>query len=144
MITNISTLKNEIQTPDPAETAQLKAILGMLAGKVYDKLGPGLSEAVYRRALDIELRYMGIDVECAVEEPVYYDGYWIGKRKVDLLFGKSILVVIKSAYSVDQSDLMAMQSHLKTFEVPLGILINFGKEKPEFAEFSLADGEMDK
>lgn len=116
-----------------SNNSTILAHLNELAIRVHQRLGSGLQPAVYRRALDIELRYAGIDVECEIEEPIYYDDYWIGNRKIDLLVNNNVLVSIKSAYSVDESALLEIHNHLKTLELHYGILFNFGKEKVEVA-----------
>lgn len=45
------------------------------AFEVHSRLGRGLNEAAYERAMQIELALRGIDSKRQVEYPVYYKGY---------------------------------------------------------------------
>lgn len=129
----------ELQAPDFSVLSTFSnnsLILGQLselAAKVHTTLGSGLAAAIYKRALDIELRYAGIDVDCEVDEPIYYDNYWIGKRKIDLLVNNTVLVSIKSEYSVDYSAVLELHNNLQAMDLSYGVLLNFGKEKAEIA-----------
>ena len=62
------------------------------AMKVYSKLGPGLLESVYQKALLIELDKQGIGAESEVPIEVTYDG-------VDLGLGFRMDVLVEDIHS---------------------------------------------
>ena len=53
--------------------------------EVHRQLGPGLLEAVYEEALDIECKLEGLNVSRQFTVPVLYRGKTIGEYKPDLL-----------------------------------------------------------
>jgi GxxExxY protein len=64
---------------------------------VYDVLGPGFPEHVYRRALAYELRDRGLRVveEAAID--VWYRGIRVGYFRADLLVENQVIVELKAA-----------------------------------------------
>ncbi len=72
------------------------------AFKVYNRLGPGLLESVYEKALAFELRKAGLFIECQVGIPMKYEGiqFDIGFR-LDILV-EGLLINFNTA-SIDKS-----------------------------------------
>ncbi|MFN3404550.1 MAG: GxxExxY protein [Cytophagaceae bacterium] len=56
------------------------------AMRVHSTLGNGYQEVFYQRALEIEFRKNEIDYIREYEIPVYYEGYEIGRKRVDFYF----------------------------------------------------------
>jgi len=54
--------------------------------KVHRELGMGFQEYIYQRALEIELKKIGLKFIREYEMPIYYQGGIIGKRIVDFFF----------------------------------------------------------
>ena len=98
--------------------------------KVYYTLGYGFLEKVYQRALIIELREAGFEVESELPVKVYYKGYDVGDYRADLLVDKEIFLELKSNEKLVSSDENQLINYLKATEIELGLLLNFGK-KPE-------------
>ena len=64
---------------------------------VYNKLGPGLLEIIYVRALIYELEVRGLSVKCQVPLNVIYEGVDLGVGlKMDLVVEERVLIEVKS------------------------------------------------
>ena len=97
--------------------------------KVYNNLGPGLLESVYRKALMIEL-----DNEClsaAEEVPinVIYTGTDLGLGfRIDILVEDIVVLELKSVSQLEKVHFKQLRTYLKLANKPMGYLINFNAE----------------
>jgi GxxExxY protein len=106
------------------------------AQKVHSALGPGLPEAVYKKALCHELAKASIPFEEEAEFQVLYDGYLCGKFRVDILVDKKIVLELKAADAIcDQYEKQAL-TYLKASGLQLAILMNFGEERLNSKRFA--------
>ena len=92
---------------------------------VHRELGPGLLEAVYEEALDIECKYDGLDIQRQFMVPVLYRGQTIGEYKPDMLINDLIIVEIKSVERFDPVFEAQILTYLKITHKRVGLLINF-------------------
>ena len=106
------------------------------AMRVHSKLGNGFPEVIYQRAFQIELLKTTLTVEREISQDVYYDNQLVGKRKVDFLINKTILVETKAASCFDPAHFNQIINYLEAFKLQIGLLINFGKNKLEFKRFT--------
>jgi GxxExxY protein len=106
------------------------------AMKVHSSIGRGFPEYIYQRALAIELNKTSLEIKKEMEWPVYYDGQLIGKRRVDFMVNDKVLIEIKAVAVYESSHLNQIINYLHAFQIPVGLLINFGKEKLEFKRFT--------
>ena len=51
--------------------------------KVHRTLGSGFQELIYQRALAIEMKNQGLKYERELQMDIFYDGEYIGTRRVD-------------------------------------------------------------
>ena len=99
------------------------------AMKVHQKLGPGLLESVYQKALMIELDNACLLCEAEVPINVIYDGNNLGLGfRVDILVENSIILELKSVAQLDKIHFKQLQTYLKIADKPLGYLINFNSD----------------
>ena len=103
--------------------------------KVHSSIGRGFPEYIYQRALAIELNKTSLEIK-KMEWPVYYDGQLIGKRRADFMVNDKVLIEIKAVAVYESSHLNQIINYLQAFQIPVGLLINFGKEKLEFKRFT--------
>lgn len=96
--------------------------------QVHKVLGPGFLEAVYQKALVLELQKLGLKVDCEVPVTIFYDGVEVGKHRLDLLVEDQIVVELKAVNSFDDSHFAIVKSYLKATGLKHGLLINFGKK----------------
>ena len=98
--------------------------------KVHAKLGPGLLESVYQKALMIEL-----DNECLLAEEevpinVIYEGNNLGIGfRMDILDENQVIIELKSVTELEKVHFKQLQTYLKLANKPMGYLINFNADK---------------
>ena len=108
--------------PDKRVDELAHAVIGA-AIEVHRHLGPGFLENIYEEALCIELE--AIPFERQKEISVLYKGRPIGKHRVDLLVGQSLMVELKAIEALAEIHTAQVISYLKATGLTLGLLINF-------------------
>lgn len=101
-----------------------RGIIGA-AIEVHRRLGPGLTEPLYERALCIELTHCGLSFSRQISVPVLFRGQVIGSYRADLIVENRVVVEIKSVErlaGVHQAQLLA---YMRVLRMPTGLLINF-------------------
>jgi GxxExxY protein len=93
---------------------------------VFNKLGFGFLESVYRKAMMIELGKAGIEVEEERAITVYYDEYVVGKFSADLYVEETVVVELKSVQNMVKDHEVQLVNYLKGTRKNIGLLINFG------------------
>jgi GxxExxY protein len=107
------------------------AIIGC-AMKVHSTLGNGFQEVIYQRALSLELHEEGIDHRREVEMPLFYKHHEIGSRRADFVIEGKVLVELKALIGLEDVHLAQALNYLTAYELPIGLLINFGATRLEF------------
>jgi len=99
---------------------------------VMKELGPGFLESIYKNALLIAMRQMGLQVE--VEKPfeVMFRGNVIGRYRADLVVGKAVIVELKCCESLVREHQAQLFNYLKVSQLPVGLLVNFRRGKLEW------------
>ena len=93
---------------------------------VFNALGFGFLESVYKKAMVIELRNQNL---AAIEEEplkVYYEGKVVGEFFVDLFVENEIIVELKSVENLSKAHEVQLVNYLNGLEKEIGLLINFG------------------
>lgn len=93
---------------------------------VFNEIGPGQQEATYHKALAIALENAGIKSVAQAYRPIYFQGELVGKNFFDLLVDDKILVELKRGSSFSRDNIEQVVRYLKTSDLKLGLLINFG------------------
>lgn len=118
---------NDLPEPDPALDELAKAVIDACFA-VHTKLGPGLLESHYERALAIELRKRRIPF---VKQPIVelqYEDEPIGKCRLDFIIDHRIVLEIKSVDTLLPLHKAQLLTYLKIMNHRLGLLINFNVE----------------
>jgi GxxExxY protein len=102
------------------------------AFEVYNVLGYGFLETVYKKALQVELQRVGC--KCEIEKPIQvkYKQAIVGDFRADLLVNDVIIVELKIAKQYNPEDEPQLLNELKANGIKVGLLINFGRSKVEF------------
>lgn len=106
----------------------LVEMLHTLTQDIYNKLGSGFDEVVYQKAFEVGLRLRRIPYEAQRVVPVFYEGYYIGEGKPDLIVGEAeerLVIELKAVESVGHKERAQIENYLRVLEIPLGLLINF-------------------
>ena len=101
------------------------AIIGS-AITVHSKMGRGFPEAVYQRALAIELFKQGLNAEREIDLPIYYENEKVGSRRVDFFVESRVLLELKALECLTLGHSSQLLNYLEAFNIPVGLLINFG------------------
>jgi GxxExxY protein len=96
--------------------------------RVYNTLGSGFLEKVYERALVIELRAAGLQVDQQRPIKVYYGSHLIGDYYADILVNGVVIVELKAAEVICEAHLSQLNNYLKATDIEVGLLLNFGPQ----------------
>ena len=96
------------------------------AMKVHTALGSGFQEVIYQNALEIEMAQQNISFIREREMPIYYREFKIGMRRVDFFVENLIMVELKALAQLEDVHLAQAINYLEAYNVPTGLLINFG------------------
>ena len=103
----------------------IKVIIN-IAYEVRSHLVAGYLETVYKKALLIELREAGLEVEDEVELPVLYKGHVIGDFRADIIVEGSVIIELKAVTHLLPAHEIQLVNYLTIAKKDNGLLINFG------------------
>lgn len=93
---------------------------------VYNELGHGFLEAVYRESMVVALRQARLNVEKEVLLPVYFRGVTVGEYRADLVVENKVVVELKTARAIDSTHEAQTLHYLKSTDMEIALLFNFG------------------
>ena len=96
------------------------------AYKVFNTLGFGYLESVYRKAMVIELSKDGLNVEEEKTLQVLYDDIVVGNFSADLFVEDMVVVELKSVQNTVEAHEVQLVNYLNGLKKEIGLLINFG------------------
>ena len=102
------------------------------AMKVHSTLGNGFQEVIYQRALAIEMEKQGLGFKREMEMSIFYDGIDIGTRRVDFFVEDFVMVELKALIKLEEVHLAQAMNYCQAYNLPIGLLINFGAKSLEF------------
>jgi GxxExxY protein len=102
------------------------------AMKVHSTLGNGFQEVIYQRALAIEMNKQGLNFQREMEMAIYYEGFDIDTRRVDFFVEDHIMVELKALIKLEEVHLAQAMNYCQAYNLPIGLLINFGAKSLEF------------
>ena len=95
------------------------------AYKVFNTLGFGFLESVYKKTMVIELS-KNLKVEEEKTLKVYYEGSAVGEFFVDLFVENEIIAELKSVQNLVKEHEVQLVNYLNGLKKEIGLLINFG------------------
>jgi GxxExxY protein len=107
---------------------------------VYNELGHGFLESVYRDALGLALQSKGIHVDREKAVQVKFRGQVVGLFRTDLVVQDSVVVELKCARTIDRMHEAQLLNYLKATEFEVGLLLNFGV-RPQFRRMLLDNNQ---
>ena len=96
------------------------------AYNVFNTLGFGFLESVYKKAMVIELSKNGLKVETEKPLKVHYDDQIVGEFYVDLCISDETIVELKSVENLTKAHEVQLVNYLNGMKKEIGLLINFG------------------
>ena len=100
---------------------------------LYNLTSRTYPEYIYERAMIEELRRRGIAVTQQDEYEITYKGQLVGRQRLDLFVVHEVVVENKVADQITRLHKAQTISYLKTVDKPVGLLLNFGGESPDFS-----------
>jgi GxxExxY protein len=94
--------------------------------EVYNELGFGFLESVYREAMRIALGQVGMHVEAEVPVPVSFRGSLVGVFRADLVVDGQVIVELKTADSISKAHEAQVLHYLRASAMEIGLVMNFG------------------
>jgi GxxExxY protein len=127
MITDLE--QNNMRTsvpPGPAKHVDLtQRIIGVFYD-VYNELGPGFLESVYREAMRLALTEANLAVTTEVPIPVHFRGAVIGIFRADLVVNGTVLIELKTCDAIAREHASQVLNYLKATQLEVALLMNFG------------------
>jgi GxxExxY protein len=119
------------KSPDRTEETMTENEVGKIvvdcAYQVHRRLGPGLLESVYERALGYEIAKRGLAVDRQVPIPIVYDSLTFDEGfRADLIIEGIVILELKSVEQVQAVHKKQLLTYLRLADKKLGYLINFG------------------
>lgn len=117
------------------ESMKQEAITHKIIGcamKVHSTLGNGFQEVIYQRALAIEMEKQELNFQREMEMTIFYEGIDIGTRRVDFFVEENIMVELKALIKLEDVHLAQAMNYCQAYNLPIGLLINFGAKSLEF------------
>ncbi len=103
---------------------------------VHSYLGGGnFTENIYQRALLMDLQENGLTCESEIELPIFYKEKIIGKKRIDILVEKKILLELKVMNLLEPIHFNQVINYLKVFKLEVGLLLNFGTSSLQIKRF---------
>jgi GxxExxY protein len=93
---------------------------------VYNELGFGFLESVYRNALRFALTQKGLAIEQEVPVSVVFRGQSVGDFRADLVVNGIVLLELKTADAIVRAHEAQVINYLRATSLELGLILNFG------------------
>ena len=118
-----------------------KTIIGVFYD-VYNELGHGFLESVYREAMRIALGQAGFAVGTEIPIPVEFRGAVIGVFRADLIVNDTVLLELKACDALVHEHESQTLNYLRATNIEVALLMNFGST-PRFKRLVM-DNERKK
>ena len=102
------------------------------AMKVHNTIGNGFQEVIYQRALAIEMKQQGLSFSREHVMDIYYKDNHVGRRRVDFFVENQVMVELKAVIKLEDVHLAQAMNYCQAYNLPIGLLINFGARSLEF------------
>lgn len=122
--------KNKL-VKNPTDSITYKVI--GVAMEVHNKLGPGLKEVMYQKAMEELLSNSGLNFEAQRQVEVYFGSRLLGLLFIDILVERSVVVELKALSGlVTNNEIAQVITNLKAQGADVGLLLNFGRKFLEY------------
>ena len=98
------------------------------AREVYNVLGHGFQEVVYKRAMSTEMMLRGIEHQREFKLPLFYKYVDVGQKRVDFLVEGEIPLEVTAFVNLADAHIEQAIKYLEAYNMETGLLINFGAE----------------
>ncbi len=103
------------------------------AMKVHNKLGPGLKEITYHKAMSVHMAEDGLSFEEERPVEIDLDGTAVGLLYLDHLVEGSVVVEEKAlSHLLTSEEIAQVITYLAATGLPVGLLLNFGRRTLQY------------
>lgn len=103
------------------------------AMNIHNRLGPGLRERMYQRALTAEMMSAGLTVQEEYRIDVYDGDVWIGATFPDHWVENKVVVEVEAfPHFLTKAEVAQTIGFLAASGAPVGLLINFGRKRLDY------------
>ena len=96
--------------------------------EVYNTLGFGFLEHIYKAALERELLAQGLKVAREVSVVVMYKGQPLALQRLDMLVEDRLVVEVKSTVDLHVGAQRQVRNYLLSTYLQVGLVLHFGRE----------------
>jgi GxxExxY protein len=93
---------------------------------VYNELGPGFLESVYRESMRLALEQSGLNARTEVAIPVSFRGELVGIFRADLIVNDTVLIELKACEALVREHQSQTLNYLRATNIEVALLMNFG------------------
>ena len=94
--------------------------------EVYNELGSGFVESVYREAMRLALGQANLKVEAEVPIQVRFRGEVVGVFRADLVVNDTVLIELKASEGIIREHEAQTLHYLRATSIEVALLMNFG------------------
>jgi GxxExxY protein len=94
--------------------------------EVYNTLGFGFLESVYRPALERELTARGHQVARELGIRIFYKEEALGIQRLDMVVDERVVLEIKSTFDLHEAFRRQLFNYLRASNLQVGLLLHFG------------------
>ena len=94
--------------------------------EVYNELGYGFLESVYRNALQLALLEKSLRIQTEVAVPVFFRGKNVGDFRADMVVNGCVLLELKTADGIAIAHEAQLLNYLRATRLEVGLILNFG------------------
>jgi len=109
---------------------------------VYNELGSGFQESIYREAMRLALRQADLQVEAEVPIEVRFRSNVVGIFRADLIVNDAVLIELKACDALAREHESQTLDYLRAANIEVALLMNFGST-PRFKRL-IMDNDLKK
>lgn len=94
--------------------------------EVYNELGTGFVESVYREAMRLALEEANLKVEAEMPITVRFRGKVVGVFRADLVVNHTVLIELKASEGIIRQHEAQTLHYLRATSIEVALLMNFG------------------
>jgi GxxExxY protein len=94
--------------------------------QVYNELGHGFLESVYKKSMAMALNQAGLRSEMEHPVAVWFRGEQVGHFAADLLVESSVILETKAVRALEPAHEAQLLNYLRGTDIEVGLLLNFG------------------
>ncbi len=80
----------------------------------------------------IELERVNLNFALEVEQEIFYEGIYVGKRRADFIIENKLVLEIKAQINLEDAHLAQAKNYVTAYNFDKGLLFNFGAQSLQY------------